>query len=144
MQYERPIGLSELPPLYDASAVPSRSTGTRIAMLVGILVALAIPVIVATIVAMQIVDGSAYLTQAEYEQATDTAALAAVFAVFPLYLLFFAVMAPKVSYRRRDCFFLFVPVWSYVFTFVVLWRLTGLAHRDWSHRPEEWVDENAA
>lgn len=142
MQYERPIGLSELPPLYELP-VSSRSNGVRIAMFVGLLVALLIPSVLAATVAMQIVDGSAYPTQAEYEQASNTATLVAYVAIFPLYLLFFAAMAPKVSYRRRDAFFLVVPVWGYVFTARVLWRLTALADRPWPHRPEEWVDEES-
>ena len=140
MQHEseaRPsVGLSELPSFYEV-APRTRSNEMRAVMFVGFLIALFVPAFLAGVVAGQFVDGGGYLTDAEYQQAVDHATLWAYLACAPFYLLFWARMAQKVSYRARDAFMVFIPIWGYVFTFKVLWRLTSLEDRPWDHRPEE-------
>ncbi len=145
MQYEvRPsVGLSEMPSLYEI-APRTRSNEMRAVMFVGLWIAVFIPAIVAGIVAGSFIDPSGYLTDAEYNKAVEHAALWAYATCAPLYLLFWARMAQKASYRARDCFMVLVPIWSYVFTFKVMWRLTSLNDRPWDHRLEEYLDRAEA
>lgn len=148
MQHELPqypsVGLSELPPLYDVPAPRTRSNTTRAFMFAGLAIAFIAPFVIAGIVGAQIVDGSGYATDAEYQQAMDRATLFGYFACLPLHLLFFAKVAPKVSYRSRDAFMVFVPIWSYVFVVRVLWRLTSLQDRPWPHRADELQHDDYA
>lgn len=67
--------------------------------------------------------------------AQDTAALS-IQLLTPMLLLFLAL--PKVSYRRRDCLIFLIPVYgSFVFSFIIIWRLVYLPLRDWPPRPDE-------
>lgn len=49
----------------------------------------------------------------------------------------FAVLAPRVSYRWFDAFWLLVPVYSLVWAFKILWRVTFLPLRDYRPRDDE-------
>ncbi|MGQ0465865.1 MAG: hypothetical protein ACT4QG_11155 [Sporichthyaceae bacterium] len=49
----------------------------------------------------------------------------------------YAFLCRKVSYRSRDAFLLFVPFYGWYFFGLIVWRLTGLPHRDWSPRWDE-------
>lgn len=57
-------------------------------------------------------------------------------AVVPV-LLGGAAIAPKVSYRRFDCFLLMIPVYGVVFMATFAWRLSYLPYRDWPLRADE-------
>lgn len=145
MQHELPqypsIGLSELPPLH-APDVRTRSTTTRGFLFAGLLIAFIAPFALAGFVGAQIVDGSGYASDAEYRTAMDHAQLLGYLFCLPLHMLFLAKVAPKVSYRSRDAFMVFIPIYSYVFVAKVLWRLTALTDRPWEHRPEEYVADD--
>jgi hypothetical protein len=56
--------------------------------------------------------------------------------IVPL-LLLIGLLAPLVSYRRRDALFLLVPIWNVVVAWRIGSRLTRIACRDWPHRPDE-------
>ena len=130
------VGLSELPPLDDAPP-RTRSNEMRALMFLGLVIAFIAPFVIAGMIGAQIVDGSGYATDAEYQQAMDHATLFGYLFCLPLHMLFFAKVAPRVSYRSRDAFMVFIPVWSYVFAVRVLWRLTSLQDRPWPHRYDE-------
>ena len=49
----------------------------------------------------------------------------------------FSAMATRVSYRWFDALCLFIPVYSIIWMFRILWRLANLPLRDWSPRPED-------
>ncbi len=48
-----------------------------------------------------------------------------------------AFLCPKVSYRSRDAFLVLVPFYGWFFFGMIVWRLTGLPHRDWAPRVDE-------
>jgi len=52
-------------------------------------------------------------------------------------VLLIALLAPLVSYRRRDGLFLLVPVWNLVVVGRIGYRLSKLSQRDWPQRPDE-------
>ncbi len=53
--------------------------------------------------------------------------------------LFFLVgmLAPLVSYRRRDALLVLVPIWGLVVLWTIGSRLARLHDRDWPPRPDE-------
>jgi hypothetical protein len=51
--------------------------------------------------------------------------------------LFTIVVAPLVSYRRRDAVAWLIPPLGLLLTVRLVWRLTLLPYRDWPPRPEE-------
>ncbi len=57
-------------------------------------------------------------------------------AVLPSVLLV-ALLAPLVSYRRRDVLLLLVPLWNLVVLWTIGSRISRLPHRDWPLRPDE-------
>jgi hypothetical protein len=59
-----------------------------------------------------------------------------VLAVVPSALLI-ALLAPLVSYRRRDVLLLLVPLWNVVMIWTIGSRLARLPHRDWPLRSDE-------
>lgn len=61
----------------------------------------------------------------------------AALCVLGVHLVAFALLAPVVSYRWYDTFFLLVPVVSVVFWFRVVWRVTALPERYWPPRDDE-------
>ncbi len=54
----------------------------------------------------------------------------------PMFLLV-GLLAPLVSYRRRDALLLLLPLWNLVVLCRIGSRLTRMSHRDWPHRPDE-------
>lgn len=52
-------------------------------------------------------------------------------------VLLVALLAPMVSYRRRDGLLLLVPIWGLVVTWTIGSRLSRLSQRDWPLRPDE-------
>ena len=57
-------------------------------------------------------------------------------AVVPSVLLI-ALLAPLVSYRRRDVLLLLVPLWNLVMVWTIGSRISRLPYRDWPLRPDE-------
>jgi hypothetical protein len=57
-------------------------------------------------------------------------------AVLPSVLLI-ALLAPLVSYRRRDVLLLLVPLWNLVTVWTIGSRISRLPYRDWPQRPDE-------
>jgi hypothetical protein len=57
-------------------------------------------------------------------------------AVLPSVLLI-ALLAPLVSYRRRDVLLLLVPLWNLVVLWTIGSRISRLPYRDWPLRPDE-------
>jgi hypothetical protein len=62
-------------------------------------------------------------------------------AVLPGVLLI-ALLAPLVSYRRRDVLLLLVPLWNLVIIWTIGSRISRLPCRDWPLRPDE-IDREA-
>lgn len=62
-------------------------------------------------------------------------------AVLPSVLLI-ALLAPLVSYRRRDVLLLLVPLWNLAMIWTIGSRISRLSHRDWPLRPDE-IDRKA-
>lgn len=58
-------------------------------------------------------------------------------AVLPSVLLI-ALLAPLVSYRRRDVLLLLVPLWNLVVLWTIGSRISRLPYRDWPLRPDEF------
>jgi hypothetical protein len=52
-------------------------------------------------------------------------------------VLLIALLAPLVSYRRRDVLILLVPLWNLVMVWTIGSRLSRLPCRDWPLRPDE-------
>jgi hypothetical protein len=52
-------------------------------------------------------------------------------------VLLIALLAPLVSYRRRDGLFLLVPIWNLLVVWRTGARLSRLSQRDWPLRPDE-------
>src|SRR5580704_10519411 len=52
-------------------------------------------------------------------------------------VLLIALLAPLVSYRRRDVLFLLVPLWNLVMFWTIGSRIARLPYRDWPMRPDE-------
>jgi hypothetical protein len=48
-----------------------------------------------------------------------------------------ALLAPLVSYRRRDVGLVLVPLWNLVVVWTIGSRIARLPHRDWPLRPDE-------
>jgi hypothetical protein len=83
------------------------------------------------------IDPADYATAAEYDRAYDEV-LNQVSALGLLgWLLAYALLAPKVSYRWFDAFCLLVPIYSWVWQFRIAWRVSNLPYRDWAPRPDE-------
>jgi hypothetical protein len=61
----------------------------------------------------------------------------AALVLLAVHLVVFAFLAPLVSYRWFDTFFLLVPIVSVVFWFRVVWRVTALPQRYWPARDSE-------
>lgn len=59
-----------------------------------------------------------------------------VLAVVPSVLLV-ALLAPLVSYRRRDVLLLLVPLWNVVMIWTIGSRVARLPYRDWPLRRDE-------
>ncbi len=57
-------------------------------------------------------------------------------AVLPSVLLI-ALLAPLVSYRRRDVLLLLVPLWNLVMIWTIGSRIARLPSRDWPIRPDK-------
>jgi hypothetical protein len=57
-------------------------------------------------------------------------------AVLPSVVLI-ALLAPLVSYRRRDVLLLLVPLWNLVMVWTIGSRISRLPSRDWPLRPDE-------
>ena len=139
---QRPTPRAELP---DLPPRPRRTTGTRVAMLLGVLVVEAIGAALAY-VAMLPANVTA-ATGSDYWHKVSTAALLGALIVLGAHLVAFAFLSPLVSYRHRDALLLLVPLVSVVFYFRVVWRLTALPERYWPARPdepEEWPVESLA
>jgi hypothetical protein len=62
-------------------------------------------------------------------------------AVLPSVLLI-ALLAPLVSYRRRDVLLLLVPLWNLVTVWTIGSRISRLRYRDWPLRLDE-IDREA-
>lgn len=58
-----------------------------------------------------------------------------------LLMLGTALAAPLVSYRRRDCLFVLVPLWGVMWYGRVVWRVAYLPYRDWAPRTDESVGD---
>ena len=131
------VGLADLPSLYSEDVVATRSTGKRAVLFTGRVLAWLAPLLVVDTLARAVVDVQYYATPADHQQAIQVSSLVGFLiwtvAMLPLFLRW----APKVSYRRRDVFFLFAPIWSIVFPVRVLWRLTALEDRPWPQRADE-------
>ena len=52
-------------------------------------------------------------------------------------LFLVGLLAPLVSYRRRDALLLLVPIWGLVVLWTIGSRLVRLPDRDWPQRPDE-------
>jgi hypothetical protein len=48
-----------------------------------------------------------------------------------------AVLAPKVSYRARDCWWVVIPYCALFLVAVCVWRSMLLPYRNWPPRPDE-------
>lgn len=83
------------------------------------------------------VDPSYYQTQAEYEQGVTKATDAITPFIVLSFLVLYAVLARKVSYRWFDTFFQLIPIYGISWPFRIAWRVAYLPHRDWSPRPDE-------
>jgi hypothetical protein len=59
-----------------------------------------------------------------------------VLAVAPSFLLI-VLLAPLVSYRRRDVLLALVPIWNVVTIWTIGSRISRLPYRDWPLRPDE-------
>lgn len=59
-------------------------------------------------------------------------------ASLPIFLLI-GVLAPLVSYRRRDALLLLVPIYNLVILWRIGTRLVRLPDRDWPQRPDSAV-----
>jgi hypothetical protein len=57
-------------------------------------------------------------------------------ALLPM-LLLIGLLAPLVSYRRRDALFMLVPIWNLVVVWRIGSRLARMSRRDWPQRPAE-------
>jgi hypothetical protein len=68
--------------------------------------------------------------------AWDNFAYGGVLAGVPSVLLI-ALLAPLVSYRRRDVLLLLVPIWGLVVMWTIGSRIAMLPLRDWPLRPDE-------
>ncbi len=53
------------------------------------------------------------------------------------YLVAYALLARRVSYRWFDTFFQLIPFYGVFWQFRIAWRLAYLPHRDWQVRPGE-------
>ena len=60
-----------------------------------------------------------------------------VLALLPGTVLIFGLLAPLVSYRRRDALFLLVPIWGVVVVWIIGSRIATLPERDWPQQPQE-------
>jgi hypothetical protein len=58
-------------------------------------------------------------------------------------LVTMGLIAPSVGYRRRDAFFMLVPLYSYAFGVKMLWRWTALPDRYWDRTGGVVVDSLA-
>jgi hypothetical protein len=96
---------------------------------------------VVSFIVMARMDAEDYPSMAAFHQAQFQAALLVGLVVGViadvLMLVAFALLAPKVSYRRRDWLLLFVPFWNMVVFCTVLWRLSDLSARNWPIRVDE-------
>jgi hypothetical protein len=52
-------------------------------------------------------------------------------------LALFAPALPYISYRKRDCLLLLVPLWGFAYAWQLGWRLALLPYRDWRPREDE-------
>jgi hypothetical protein len=52
-------------------------------------------------------------------------------------MLLVALLAPLVSYRRRDGLILVIPVWNVVVVWRIGYRLAELSQRNWPLRPDD-------
>jgi hypothetical protein len=52
-------------------------------------------------------------------------------------VLLIALLAPLVSYRRRDVLLVLVPLWNVVMIWTIGSRIARLPYRDWPLRPDE-------
>jgi len=57
-------------------------------------------------------------------------------------VLLIALLAPLVSYRRRDVLLLLVPLWNLVMIWTIGSRISRLPYRDWPLRRDE-IDRKA-
>lgn len=58
-------------------------------------------------------------------------------AVLVVTVVFFLLVARRVSYRRRDVWMVVVPWFGNYLIGKAVWRLMGLPYRDWPPRPDE-------
>jgi hypothetical protein len=138
---QRPhVGLSAPAPLpweLPGGPVVARSTGRRLGMLAAMVIGIGVAHVGMIVAVTSGLDPSAYATQAEYDAAVNFGVLVAYGLCLPVMLALYACLAPKVGYRRRDAFFLFLPIWSYYFCVKILWRVTALPDRDWTPRHDD-------
>ncbi len=139
------VGLASPAPLgwengapYGWQPVPvARSSAERVGMVLASIAGM-IAAWAAVIVAITgRIDPASYATYAEYDQALNFGVLVSYPLCLPIILALYASLCPKVGYRRRDAFLIFVPFYNYYFSVVILWRATALPDRPWTPRHDE-------
>lgn len=83
------------------------------------------------------IDPASYMTYAEYDTALNIGVLVSYLICLPIMVALYASLCPKVGYRRRDAFLIFVPIYNYYFSVMILWRATALPDRPWTPRHDE-------
>lgn len=133
-----PVGAPPSPfPAYVAAPPPPRGKGPRIFLTCGIVLSpLLVWGIFAAIAAASIDPGN-YANSVDYNLAMEDAGDAVGAVAMLVYLIVYALLARKVSYRWFDTFLQLIPIYGIIWQFIIAWRLAYLPHRDWRLRPEE-------
>lgn len=94
---------------------------------------------VGTVVANASLEGKVATTQAEADQYNADANGSGRGATIVVALIAMAFIAQKVGYRGRDAFMLLIPIWGFLITFKLLWRLACLNRHYWAPAPTKRV-----
>jgi hypothetical protein len=124
-------------PSWPSWPTPPRSKAARVWLTLAIVLGPPILFFVGAVAVLSAIQPGEYTTQAEYDQAVDGVANLIQGGLMLAYFVAYASMAPKVSFRWFDAFFLLVPIYGWVFQFRIAYRMAFLPHRDWALRPEE-------
>lgn len=132
--------VSEAPPTHgpgSASASPS-TPGTAVVKFVALLVAVIFASSVVTVIVMAAIEpnGADYVSRAAFDAAYTRAENLAQLVGFLTVVAAVAFAAPKVGYRRRDIWFMLIPLYSVVFLVRLLWRFAHLPEVYWSVRSD--------
>lgn len=106
----------------------SRARGPRVALTIGIL---AVSYLAVTLVGILLYVASPPPSPGQGILGPTEVVVAVI------WFALFSSMAVRVSYRWFDAFLLVVPVYSFVWTVRVVWRVANLPLRDWEPRPED-------